>query len=158
MIRHNEQLWKAAEEERKFNERANELMECFATYVTERGGVRSGECKRYKPNEPRDCEACEAHKAFYKAVRDYIQADDVKSPSEAIWLTCQFYDLPNAYMCDGNEERWLKEYQPERYKELLRRQAELMGDPVEDPEEHPPVRWDSDQLQGQMSIFDFLPT
>lgn len=150
-----DRIRKAAEEERKFNERANELMECFASYVTESGGVRYGKCKRYKPDEPKDCTTCEAHRAFYRAVRNYQQAEGVQTLSEAIWLTCQFYDLPNAYMCDGNEERWLKEYQPKRYEELLKRQAELMGD---EPEQgmKKPVRWETDQLQGQMNIFDFI--
>lgn len=138
----------AAEEEQKRTARANYLMEaggCWITAYTEdsQKKIKDG-CQGELP-----CENCPAYIEFYKIVNNYQR--DGHSSSEAIWLACQFYDIPTQYMCDGGEEEWLKEYNPERYKENIKRQAELMGESPEKPKEKPKVT-----IGNQLTIEDLF--
>ena len=133
----------------EYHKRVSELIECFAQYPTEHGGVRFGECK-----SDHNCNSCPAYYEFYKTAHCYEQDDKVQNFSEALWLTSQFYGIADAYMCDGEIEAWSKEYTPEKYKAALKRQAELMGDPEPEPER--PKKADKMSETGQMSIFDFI--
>lgn len=130
--------------EAEFNEEVNRLIDgggCWLTAFTgeEQKKIPEG-CKGQKP-----CESCPLYKAFYRTEEYYMGV--TKKESEAIWLTCQFYDIKTDYMCDGEREDWLKEYKPEKYAVNLIRQAELMGEKTkEQPKEQ----------TGQMTIEDFL--
>lgn len=140
------------EEERQreyeYQQRANFLMECFADYPSESGGVKFGKCKG-----DHNCDGCPAYIEFYKVMKGYEEQEGI-STSEALWLTTQFYGIANAYMCDGEIESWSKVYTPEKYRKALKRQRELMGE--NDQQEEREEQTEKTEKTGQLSIFDFI--
>ena len=99
-----------------------------------------------------ECKECPAYQAFYRVAHDYMKAPMVRRWSEAVWLAGYFYGLKKDYMCDGENEEWLKQYAPKRYKDNLARQAALMSG-IEPPEPSAPMEEDG---VHQMTIFDLI--
>ena len=103
----------------------------------------SGRCQG-----PESCLNCAWYNDFYNVVHSYQETPGI-TVSEALWLACQYFDIKTEYMCNGQEESWLAEHQPEKRKEALKRQAELMGDPVEEKKEKAVVG-------AQMTIEEYI--
>jgi hypothetical protein len=117
----------------------------------------TGDCKGEKTqNGAHDCKSCPAYNCFYQVATGYASEEGI-TWSEAIWLAKQFYDIPTVYMCNGKDGEWMKEHTPAQYNECLKRQAELMDEPLEDKmlEERTPEK-SAEVLTGQMTIDEYL--
>ena len=142
-----------AEKEREYNEEANRLLESGGCWIAEDTGTVQGCQGKKTQNGACDCKTCPAYNCFYQVANGYASEDGI-TWSEAIWLAKQFLDIPSRYMCNGNDEEWMKEHAPTVYNECLRRQAELMGDTVDNEPE--PIIEPITEENGQMSIMDWF--
>ena len=139
-----------AEREREYHERANELL-ASGCWIAEDAGT--GNCKGEKTqNGAYDCKACPAYNCFYQVANSYASEDGI-TWAEAIWLAKQFFDIPSDYMCNGESGNWMKEHDPKKYADCLKRQAELMGDEPAEPTVMPEP---ATEPNGQMSIMDWF--
>lgn len=139
-----------AEREREYHAEANRLMEGGGCWIAEDNVM--GDCKGEKTqNGAHDCKSCPAYNCFYQVANGYASEEGI-TWSEAIWLTKQFYDIPSRFMCNGEDGNWMKEHDPKKYADCLKRQAELMGEPAEPAIMPEPAT----EPNGQMSIMDWL--
>lgn len=129
--------------------RINRLMICRASYSSGvPNGVEFAECQ---DESLKPCDLCPVKKAWETVRKAYLEQG--LSPSEASWLTHQFYDIPTAYLCNGQMREAEKKFFPKRYEEAIRRQNELLGEGKDI------VRTNEQKEQkskySQMSIFDY---
>ena len=134
--------------ERERHKQINRLLICRASYSSGvPNGVEFAECR---DESLKPCSSCPVMIEWRKVLDAYIEQGLEKT--EAIWLTHQFFDIPTAYMCNGQIRESEKRYFPARYEKALARQAELIDGKIRH-EEPPKVKEDSSK---QMSIFDFM--
>lgn len=139
-----------AERERAYHEEANRLMESGGCWIAQDNVM--GECQGITlQNGSHDCKSCPAYNCFYQVTNSYASEEGI-TWAEAIWLAKQFFDIPSSYMCNGEDGEWMKEHDPKKYEDCLRRQAELMGDAPEEKSQE----FVKAESSGQMSIMDWL--
>ena len=145
-----------AKAERVFNENANRISEGPGCWICD--DTSGARCLGPHINGVTYCFGCDWYIAFYRVADGYYNQKDLIPDitwAEALWLAKQFYSIKSDYMCNGEDGAWLKQYKPDLYKELLKRQAYLMDGKTEDlireePEEVKPLP------TGQMNIDDYL--
>lgn len=143
---------KEAQEEHESNERINRILEGGGCWITH----TENDAKHCLGQREKDsCEACEAYQAFYQCAECYKQSPDVNTWQEAVWLADQFYGIKSPYMCNGFEEEWCKEHDPERYKEALKRQEFLLNGKSEEKLQESEEKVHT-EINGQMTIMDWF--
>ena len=89
----------------EFSEEVKQKVMCFASFPTDSGGVRFAECQ--DPVRGHSCPGCPANEALWQ-MRDKFRKEGHLTDQEAFWLAHKFFDIPDAYLCDGEIESWEK--------------------------------------------------
>lgn len=134
----------------EFSEEVKKKVMCFASFPTDSGGVRFADCQ--DPERGHHCIGCPAHEALW-GMRDKFRKEGHLTDQESFWLAHEFFDIPDAYLCDGEIESWERVNLPTRYKKTLARQKELVRLFLKPPKPEPKPE---DPEPEQMNIFDFL--
>lgn len=145
-----ERMIQGDHDRREWNKRLHKLMICRASYSSGvPNGVEFAECQ---DESLKPCSSCPVMQAWEQVRQEYAKQKGI-TPSEANWLTHQFFDVPTACLCNGKLKEAEKIYFPARYEEALKRQRELLGEKVEEKKKETPKT-----DEKQMSIFDYLGT
>lgn len=138
--------------ERQERERINHLIKCKESYTSGvPNGIELGECldTSLKP-----CSSCPVNKVYEDVLISYLKSGLTKS--EARWATHQFFGIRTAMLCNGQIAEAERIFFPERYKQALARQDEILNGRTKEK-----VLKSKDIVRGneqnqQLSIFDII--
>lgn len=147
-----ESMIEQATKERQERELINRLIKCKESYSSGvPNGIELGECQ-----DPslRPCSSCPVQKAYDDVFCGYLESG--LSKSEARWATHQFFGIRTAMLCNGHIAEAERVFFPERYKQALARQEEIVSGRTKEKVSKTKDIVRRNEQNQQLSIFDII--